>query len=490
MAATAAIIARTATYATSDETGSALAAWARGHGLRYERQGMLPTASEFLEPGESPAASAARVTPVLDRVGVDVPSEYLAQLDSRPHWAESLCHGTLPGGLDGTLAHYCWWQHVSSGGGDGGRWKIQTNTVVVAPVLEGVRVARDLEARAHWPTELSSYEREYGADYRRVQIGPLGWSIPVEEDEQLVRAALERVPAIDATITLRDGWLVALKRDEDVEAADLDHLCRTVAAVADGLRGAARTLRPLQPGDPLPEPRSTPYREWLKQGADRVRWPTPPPDLNSAVTAYAQASGSDPEVRKRRRRSRLMILAVFAVIGAIVAGISAIGGGAASAALMFGVIMLIGLAIAALMGRQAGEQESGFRQDAFGLEAFAREYANSRGLYMEDHDELRRRIPLPVHGSPQRVMRGTLPGGAEGRIVLWRDRNIPERAYVNMAIVQATPAAASPPYKAVAADGGWLVVCEWTDQNGRSAARLDAVAREASRLAAPTSAPR
>ena len=477
-----------AQYATTEETAAALAGWARERGLRYERYGMLPTASEYLEPGESPAASGQRAQQVLEQVNVDIPAEHLASLDQRAHWAESLCHGSLPGGLDGTLAHYCWWQHVSSG--DSGRWKIQTNTVVVAPLLEGTRIARDLEGRTNWPTEITSYEREYGRDYKDVEIGPRKWQIPAEEDEQLVRAALERVPPLDATITLRDGWLVALTRDEEVAAAELDTICRTVAAVADGLRDAARTLRPLTPGDPLPEPRPTPYRDWVKQGADRVPWPAPPPDLSTAVNGYVQASGSDPEVRKRKLRGRLTILAVFAVIGAIVAGISAVGGGAGAAGLTFGAVMVIGIVIALLMGRQAGELETSFRQQAFGLEAFAREYANSRGLYLEDHDEFRRGIPMPLHGSPQRVMRGTLPGGAEGRVVLWRDRNIPERGVVNMAIVQAPPAAASPPYTAVPAAGGWLVVCEWTDQRGRSAERLDAVAREASRLAAPAPAPR
>ena len=476
--------------ATSDETAAALAEWARERGLRYEREGMLPTASEYLEPGDSPAASAARAGPVLDRLHVDVPDHLVANLDDRPHWAESLCQGMLPGGLDGTLAHYCWWQHVGSGEG-GGRWTIQTNTVVVAPVLEGTRIARDLEGRANWPTEISSYEREYGSDYRRVEIGPRAWDIPAEEDDGLVRTALERVPALDATITLRDGWLVLITRDEYGDPAALDGVCRTIAAAARGLRDAARTLRPLAPGDPLPEARSTPYRDWVKQGANRVRWSTPPPDLNSAVAGYEQAGGSDPEVAKRRRRARLTILALFAVIGAIVGGISAIGGGTGAAALVFGAVMVIGILIALLLGRQTGEQESSFRQQAFGLEAFAREYAGSRGLYMEDHDELRRRLPLPVHGSPQRAMRGTLPGGAEGRIVLWRDRNLPGRAVVNMAIVHAPNGGqAEPPFAAVPADGGWLVVCEWTDERGRSAARLDAVAREASRLASAAPLPR
>lgn len=50
-------------------------------------------------------------------------------------------------------------------------------------------------------------------------------------------------------------------------------------------------------------------------------------------------------------------------------------------------------------------------------------------------------------------------------------------------VVQAPPGRAREPFVALPADGGWLVVAEWTERPGRSAARLDAVAAEAARLA-------
>jgi hypothetical protein len=104
-------------------------------------------------------------------------------------------------------------------------------------------------------------------------------------------------------------------------------------------------------------------------------------------------------------------------------------------------------------------------------------------MYLEDPDEFRRRFPMPLPGSPQRVMRGELADGVEGRVVLWRDRNLPERGFVNMAIVAAAPAAAQPPYTAAPADDGWLVITEQVERSGRTVARLDAVAAEAARLA-------
>ena len=471
-----------ARYATGEETASALTGWGRDRGLSYERVGMLPTASTLLEPGESPAHQTARVHEQLERVpALDLPKNIAAQMDDRAHWAENLCTGRLPGGIDGTLAHYCAWYLES---GDYAGWRIDQHTVVVAPLLDGIRVAHDMEGRAEWPTVIGAYEREYGRDHKLVDAGAMRWRIPAEEDEQLVRTAIANVPA-GAHITLRDGMIVASIEDAQGDPAKLDQLCRTASAFASGLSNAARSLRPLTPGDPLPEPRATPYRDWLRAGADRVAWPAPPPDLDAAVAAYGATAQADPQVGKRRRRGRLLLLALFAFIGAVIAPAGAVFGGVAAAAAVFGTVMLMGLVVALFMARGAGRHESGFRQQAFGLEAFAREYANSRGLYMEDQDELRRRIPVPVHGSPQRVMRGALPGGADGRVVLWRDRNLPGRGFVNMAIVHAPdPPAAEPPYVATPADGGWLVVCEWTDQRGRSAARLDAVAREASRLAA------
>ena len=195
--------------------------------------------------------------------------------DERAHWAESLCTGELPGAVDGVLAHYCWWYLE---GGEHGGWRIAFDTVVVAPVLEGIRVARDMEARDDWPTVISAYEREYGRDYKQIEAGALTWQVPIEEDEELIRAAVADVPG-GAHLTLREGMVVAAVEGLKTDAHELDALCHTAAAFAGGLKRAARTLRPLSAGDPLPEPRPTPYRELARQGRrpaspGRARRPT------------------------------------------------------------------------------------------------------------------------------------------------------------------------------------------------------------------------
>jgi hypothetical protein len=127
------------------------------------------------------------------------------------------------------------------------------------------------------------------------------------------------------------------------------------------------------------------------------------------------------------------------------------------------------------------EDETSVRSKPWGRAAFTREYARSRGLRLEDPDEFRRRFRMPFPGTPEAVMRGPLPGGVEGRIVFARDRNLPDRSLVNVAIVEAPPKQAPAPFIAAPSGHGWLVVAEWVAQSGRSVERVDAVAAEAAR---------
>jgi hypothetical protein len=448
-------------YATDDAQAGTLRAWAEQQGLRYERYGVLPTVSKLLSSGEEDSVSGG--TPA--------------------RWAESLCTGRLPGGLEGTLAHFSYRVYVTDAG-----WDVHTYTVIVARVLDGIRVARDMEARPDWGTVLA-FEREYGETEKDIDVGGLIWKVPAEEDEGLVRQAVAGVPA-DRYYSLRDGMaVVALKGVVDDRETLYQH-CLAAAACADGMHAVARAQRPLRPGDALPEPRATAYRDWATAGAARVTWRDPPPDLDSAATGYAAAARRDPAVERRARRGRRILYGVFfgvAVLSVlIVAAIDAVANiqfAVATEVFAFVLIMGIGIALGRFAGRGAGGAEAHFRREAWGLNAFADEYARSRGLVMEDQDEFRRRFPMPLTGSPQRVMRGDLPGGVPGRIVLWRDRNVPDRGFVNMAIVAAPPAAARPPYTATPTSEGWLVITEQVDRAGRTVARLDGVATEATRLA-------
>ncbi len=409
---------------SEEEAAAALDAWARGHRLRYERHGALPQASDLLERGQSKTERSAETAEALGALG-GVEAAPVAQ-----RWSENLCSGVLPGGLRGVLAHHCY----RKGTEHGARNVTIRHTVVLAPVLEGLAVARDLEGRADWPVAVTA-KREYGPDTKRIEHGELTWQMSADEAEALVRPAIEGVPPT-AEFSLRDGIVVAAVQGARVGPEELDALCLAAAAFADGLREVARAQRPLVPGEALPDPRRTPARQWAQDGADRVSWQGPPPALQEAALAYVGAA-------KQRRRGLRRWREMF-----------------------------------------QEEDETSVRARAWGRAAFTREYARSRGLRLEDPDEFRRRFRLPFSACPEAVMRGRLPGEVEGRIVLACDRNQPGREFVNLAIVEAPPQQAQPPFVAAAAEHGWLVVAEWGPQSGRSVARLDAVAAEAGRLAA------
>ena len=151
-------------YATSETQARALYDWAGQQGLRYERYGVLPTVSTLLSAGEDD--------------GTGPPAR----------WAENLCTGTLPGGLDGTLAHFSYRILVPDSG-----WDVHTYTVVLARVLDGIRIARDMEARPVWGTVLR-FEREYGPEDKDVEAGGLTWKVPADEDEARVRQAVGALP--------------------------------------------------------------------------------------------------------------------------------------------------------------------------------------------------------------------------------------------------------------------------------------------------------
>ena len=412
-------------HSTSEEQASALDAWARGHGLRYDRHGMLPPASELLERGQS---QSERSQETADALGSLLGGVSAASVPHR--WSENLCSGVLPGGLAGTLAHHAYRKATEHGSVN----VAVRHTVVVAPVLEGLAVARDLEGKFKWPVEVR-VKRDYGPDHKRIEHGELTWQMPADEDEALVRPVIERVPPT-AEFSLRDGMVVAAVEDVVVDPDELNALGHAAAAFAEALRDIAHGQRPIVPGDALPDPRPTPSRQWAEAGADRVGWEGPPAGLEAAAAAYVEAA-------KQRRRGFGRWREMF-----------------------------------------QEEDETSVRAKAWGRAAFTREYARSRGMRLEDPDEFRRRFRMPFTGSPDAVMRGRLPGAAEGRIVLGNDRNVPDRAFVNIAIVEAPPQQAQAPFTAAPAGHGWLVVAEWVGQSGRSVDRIDAVAAEAGRLAA------
>lgn len=109
--------------ATSEETQEGMRAFAARHGLRYERTGLLPPASEHLTGGIGRGVRRAGIRKVerrtkLGREWIVTTTRGLAKRPER--FSENLCSGTLPGGLEGTLAHHGFLAYEQDrSGGDG-----------------------------------------------------------------------------------------------------------------------------------------------------------------------------------------------------------------------------------------------------------------------------------------------------------------------------------------------------------------------------------
>ncbi len=481
--------------ASSEETRAALAGWARERRLDYAESGLLPPVSDHLRAGLGVGPHVAGV-----QHGRGALIRYSAATVTRPErFSESLCTGVLPGGLEGTLAHHSFlFRHRASTL----RWDALGDTVVAARVPETARVTRELAGRPRTGVVVTVTGPEYGEDTKQLDLTPalgerLRWEVDADEDSAALEAALgpAAIGALEATpaltrICVRDGWLTVETQELQSDPEVLDALCRAASALAAALRSAASALPEHGPeAGPLPEPPETPYRRWLAEGADRVAWPDPPPDVRTAVEAYLAVSGDDPHAERRGRRGFAVVFGLIAGLGLVPAALAfAVGGAVVGLPALCGVLLLaFGLALVVGRGARRGEVRS--RAQAWGREAFAREHAWARGLRIEDAEQVRRRIPLPLPGRPERSLYGPLGDGVDGRIVLWRDRTDPESGdrALNLALVPA-PGDGAPearaPY-AILTAGRWLVVAHDLGTGARTAADLDALAAEAARLARP-----
>ena len=490
--------------ATTEVTAAVAADWAGRHGLAYERVGLLPAASPGLSNALGLGSRYADGRTRTSSGGGPRRDGALIRSPMRPErFSENLCSGRLPGGLEGTLAHHTY----IHGEGDGGEHRATGFTVVVAFRPDAARVCRSLVGRVDDGTRtlaVAPPDPGYGPLLKPVDATPtLGdrwrWTAWVEDDETAIAAAFDApvLAALDAaagirTISVMGGMLVVeTERHYVDEPAKLDALAQVAAAVAGGLSRSAARLPRLEPGPVLPAPADTRLRRWVVEGAARVAWSEPPPDVDSAVQAYAAAASAG-EPSRQAASARVRILAVFLLIAVLIGGLTFATSGPPGGIAAFVIIMMIGVFAAVRRGTDVFEETAAERAEAWGLEAFAAGYAQRHGLVAEDREELRRRLAWPFPGYPERCMRGQIAAGSEGRLMLWRDPSQPaERSYSNVALVpaprsepQARPRA---PLDAHRVDD-WLVVREQVDRTGRSAERLGALAAEEARCARPAGA--
>ena len=447
--------------------------WSRERGLEFLPDGLLPAWTRVLASGAG--AGAHRAALVISWTDTSQTSMGgFTKYPERGH--HHLCRGVLPGGLEGVLAHQL---HLAlDSDSDGESWHAYPTTVVVARLPEGARVAQDLTGRAGTgPAEIKAlFELGRGGDRPAMPVaGPStiqrathAWTADPAEDPALLAELLDA--DLDAALALappatvveyRYGGLCVSARGAITDPAALDALCRVAATFAAGMRRAAGLLPALDPAAELPAPAQTPRSQWIDQGVARVTWHTPPASVPEATAAYAQAV--EEEAAGSGRSARRIGLGAAFVIAWIALGIT-LGLGYAfdrvlesvAVCIFFGPFFLYRLFKGALeLGREAKADHAASHALPWGLEAFTRGYASTRGMVPEDRDAFRRRFESPVPGTPLKVLRGK---GC--RLVLWADySDVTRRTYHLIGV-------------------GKRIVAHEVDDAGRSIANLDRLAAE------------
>lgn len=316
---------------TSDETASALAAWATERGLHYERLGLLPRASRSLREDPEIGIDGWSTSAALKKGAIDSAYRSWGPRKERPlRFAENICSGQLGGGLAGVVAHHSSaHSRIASGGINFTALASTTAVIVVLP--EAGRVTRELEGR-YKPSrriiEVGAPKPLYGPLTRPVDLTPtLGkryrWALWTRDDESLVARAFDAavVAALEAapertSVTVAGGVLVVEANGYLDDPASLDALLRLALALAGALRAvAARDLPRLAPGAALPAPADTPFRRWAREGASRIEWAEPPSDVATATGMYRSLAAP---------RERGCSMAALAAIAALLAGAAAV----------------------------------------------------------------------------------------------------------------------------------------------------------------------
>jgi hypothetical protein len=452
----------------------ALEAWARDRGLRFEGEGLLPAATDLLREGLNAGSHRAGV--IVSETAHSVTS--LGGLGKKPErHTMNITRGRLPGGLEGVVGHHFHLEYRTSGDDDG--WLAVPHTVVFAYVPEGARVTRDLKVLQGWP------EGEPIDGYVWRTDPPESWR-DVQEMARGIGALLAAAP--DTVVEMRDGSLCVAARGVIEDSAQLDHLCRLASAVADGARRAAAFYAPLDPTAPTAAQATNPQLAWVEAAASTIAWSEPPASVQAAAAAYAGGlSGHRSSTSRRVSVIALMAVFAFGLIWFAVDALLAFAFDMPYEALIGAVIGVLGapaaIHAALRFGRETAADDVAVRSNLPGLEAFAREYARSRGMALEDRDEFRRRFASPIPGAPLKVLYGSFGDGVSGRLVLWISRTDAwEVQYWNLAVLPAQADPVPVPGYRAERHGDTVVVGEPVPDEGRSVERLDllrAAARQA-----------
>jgi len=392
-----------------------------------------------------------------------------------------VCQGRLPGGLDGVVGHHV--HQIDQGPGHEYRYVAVTDTVVFAdlplrarPVfhLEGGIGGGEVKAAITIgkPKEASGpLDGVVAALHGKTESGGLQWSsFPAEADERIRRIvsastrSLDGLPWQRTVVEYECGRLAVWVKDWAlIDPDSLDALCRFASGLADGLAEVDGAGPPLALEAALPMPDPGAREKWVAAGVDLVEWEEPPVSVVAAQERYKE------DVKPHATRTGWKVYGIVAVslfvfsllIAAASLGLSlAFDQYPMPVAIVVAVIAVGFGAIAAnRVGLETGQEALDDRLSAssvpWGIEAFARGYAEHAGLTHEDQEEFRHRLEVPFRGRCQIAWQGDLNPGQPGHLSVWIDPSDtpePPRFYL-LAVTAETGAATPVGYESKEANG-------------------------------------
>jgi hypothetical protein len=209
----------------------------------------------------------------------------------------------------------------------------------------------------------------------------------------------------DFAFELYDGALCAYMRGATFDYQRLDALWTAAAEVGSRVRAEALEEEGLAEAGraALPDRPHESRDAMIERAVKEVEWKEPPPDAAMAIRAYRWVAM---RAWKPWLSGAATLFAGLLIGGALLAADDSHGAG---------VLLVSPVAAGSIFGKLVGD-----RRKAFGKAAFARGYAASRGLRLENPRMAQaRHMRLALPGVAEFAMSGTLPGSGRSGTVLF-----------------------------------------------------------------------
>lgn len=475
----------------------ALKSWAEANGLAWQPEATLPPVTERLRRGVGVGEHRASWREVSDGGMTSIKGSNSKKPERQ---TVGVCRGVLPGGLDGTLGHHV--HLIDQGSGQEDRYLAITDTVVFAELPLRARPVFHLEAAKGGGGVQAAFsigdsgelegplDGVVPAPQGRTEVGGLRWvSFPAESDERITRIAsastrqLDGLPWERVAVEYECGRLAVWVTGRGLtDPASLDALCRFAGGIADGLAEVDGAAPPIELDQALPMPEPDARAKWVRAGADLVEWDQVPASIVAAQERYKK------DVKPHATRTGWKVYGIVAatlflfslLIAAASLGLSlAFDEYPMPIAIMVAVVSVgIGALAANRIGLQTGQEAIDDRLSSsatpWGIEAFARGYADHAGLVHEDQEEFRRRIGVPFRGRCQIAWQGELNPGQPGHLSVWIDAtNTPEPPRFYLLAVTAPAGGGAPAGYQSKEAGGLRLTWQEVTSVQRATHRLD-----------------